>query len=131
LLPHGVILARKKRKKIKNVGKKTSNIYARFWLPIIKKTQFNEKWVKKNYEKKISNTNLDCNKQFPLSKESLPWWEKNKKWNHIYELSWLSSFEPGYWPRVVLSLPQTYPCQPWIDHLFIGCSLAQTLISYT
>jgi len=38
LLPHGVILARKKeRKKIKNVKKKTSNIYARFWLPIIKR----------------------------------------------------------------------------------------------
>jgi len=36
LLPHGVILARKKRKKIKNV-EKTSNIYARFWLPIIKR----------------------------------------------------------------------------------------------
>jgi len=35
LLPHGVILA-KKRKKIKNV-EKTSNIYARFWLPIIKR----------------------------------------------------------------------------------------------
>jgi len=52
LLPHGVILARKKRKKIKNVGKKTSNIYARFWLPIIKKTQFNEKWVKKIMKKK-------------------------------------------------------------------------------
>jgi len=70
LLPHGVILARKKRKKIKNV-EKNQQYLCKILVAHHQKTQFNEKWVKKLLKKK-SNTNLDCNKQFPLSKESLP-----------------------------------------------------------
>jgi hypothetical protein len=63
-------LLEKKRKKIKNV-EKNQQYLCKILVAHHQKTQFNEKWVKKIMKKK-SNTNLDCNKQFPLSKESLP-----------------------------------------------------------
>jgi hypothetical protein len=45
-------LLEKKRKKIKNV-EKNQQYLCKILVAHHQKTQFNEKWVKKNYEKKI------------------------------------------------------------------------------